>query len=872
MTCPHCQSPLSSPSEVCPACGGAVAVTAPVTEPAGVALLGRDDELREIQDYVNLCVAEQRPGVVLVLGPPGSGKQRLLRESLRGVGAPPGLRVCRGRGPLLGPSPPAQQLAAALALALGLTSEEGHRSPLDEESAARLVRETPPELRRELETELDLWLPGEGMERSSDDAPTLATPPRGLLQAAVTAGPLALLLELPQDAELSLPSQLSALCEALPPGPLLLGLSGPSDLAPSLEGALPADSLVLELGPLGEAEIQALFDTLLDGVVGLPGDLARRAYERSEGRPGRLLAFVHSLVAEGVIRPDAEGWRFEPARYRPFGFPDERSLRQPQAVAGLLAEDRELLRHAAAMGPIFWLEGLAVLARAAHRGEGARSLWRDTPWLSALRTRVEGLVDRGVLIPCEDPRLPQQEAYGFVRRDEQSALLQEVPPGELARQRGLLAEWLASRRPDPPELARLELEAQLLEAAGRQEGACSVLLQAGRIAAERIDLLRAAELLEAARRRCPAEATLLRMEILHSLGALRAASGQEEQALVHFGEMLEWAWALDHRGKGGAAHDRIGRLHRQWGDLDGAMDHFMTAWGLFESVGDEAGVAACIDDIGQIHWLHGHHQEALNYLRRALEQRERLGDQRSVALGLHNLALVLADRGDFAEARAHMEAALEQREALGHIGDITRSLADLGQLFATVGALDRAKELWDEGLTLARSAGDGRQEAVFLLHLGQTAHEAGEDESARRQLEQAVRLAQVHSDTRLQAQGRAQLALALARSEGAAAAESLAEAALATASETGSPSLLATAQRIRAELATAAGDLPLALDLLRAAAKLLEDRVSVAEQLRVLEALHATLLLAVRPQEADATRARLEALRLRTLASRGETV
>ena len=47
--------------------------------------------------------------------------------------------------------------------------------------------------------------------------------------------------------------------------------------------------------------------------------------------------------------------------------------------------------------------------------------------------------------------------------------------------------------------------------------------------------------------------------------------------------MLTVAYRLELRGKGGAAHNRIGRLYREIGSLDDASQHLQTALALFKT-------------------------------------------------------------------------------------------------------------------------------------------------------------------------------------------------------------------------------------------------------------------------------------------------
>ena len=55
-------------------------------------------------------------------------------------------------------------------------------------------------------------------------------------------------------------------------------------------------------------------------------------------------------------------------------------------------------------------------------------------------------------------------------------------------------------------------------------------------------------------------------DTLHDLGSVQELLGQYEAAELYYTEMLKHAWILVHRGKAGAALNKIGRLYRSRGD------------------------------------------------------------------------------------------------------------------------------------------------------------------------------------------------------------------------------------------------------------------------------------------------------------------
>ena len=123
--------------------------------------------------------------------------------------------------------------------------------------------------------------------------------------------------------------------------------------------------------------------------------------------------------------------------------------------------------------------------------------------------------------------------------------------------------------------------------------------------------------------------------------------------------MLELAWKLDLRAKGGVAHNRIGRVYRAIGHLEEAMRHLGTGHALFDSAGDQRGVASSLDDVGKVHWMRGAYDAAERFMSQSLDIRRELGDPRSIALSLNNLGLLLLETGDPDGARERLRESLE---------------------------------------------------------------------------------------------------------------------------------------------------------------------------------------------------------------------
>jgi tetratricopeptide (TPR) repeat protein len=231
-----------------------------------------------------------------------------------------------------------------------------------------------------------------------------------------------------------------------------------------------------------------------------------------------------------------------------------------------------------------------------------------------------------------------------------------------------------------------------------------------------------------------------RIDALHDHGDVLLRAGRVDDALAAFREMLTLAYRLDRKAKGGAAHNRIGRLYRDTGSLDDAGKHLHTAMALFTAAGDERGVASSIDDIGKLHWLRGEYDEALEAMREGLARRRQLADRRSIALSLHNLGLVHQDSGDFKDAVDAFTQAHQIRQEIGDLVGMVTSLNNLGIIAQDQRDFPRALSLLGEALEVAKQIGDRNRTARVLTNIGEVHYRSGNPAEAIQMLQQAEEL------------------------------------------------------------------------------------------------------------------------------------
>jgi tetratricopeptide (TPR) repeat protein len=443
------------------------------------------------------------------------------------------------------------------------------------------------------------------------------------------------------------------------------------------------------------------------------------------------------VAGERQHRHHRHPWRVDAAR----AAGTELSMSVEQAIEArimaLSPEDRDLLEKASVLGSVFWLSGLVALTRAERAPADVRG-WTDDGVRGALERGIASLADRDYLLrlPPGDSSLPGDVEVIFKHNLERDLVVHLADPARRRRLSRIAAQWLEIKLTER-STEQLEFLGQLYQQGGEPRRAAHAFLAAADKARGRYANPQAVDLYKRAIGLFAEDDVGDRFEALHNLGSVLSLVGQNEEAAQQFEAMLRLAWLYDHPSKAGAAHARIGRIHRQRGEYDAALGRFARARELFDRSSDRRGVAATLDDVGIVHYLRGAYPIALEHHRQALAIRRTLGDKRSMALSLANVGRVQNDMGQFQAALDRFKEALELRRAVGDRPGVVASMTDLGSVHEADGKLDAAHDVFTEALRLAREIGDKQGQAVVLARLGAVELELGRPREAVAALEKA---------------------------------------------------------------------------------------------------------------------------------------
>ena len=189
---------------------------------------------------------------------------------------------------------------------------------------------------------------------------------------------------------------------------------------------------------------------------------------------------------------------------------------------------------------------------------------------------------------------------------------------------------------------------------------------------------------------------------------LSYASVRQRQG--NFEEMAEWCErAIEHAEAAGSrpglahayylldmAQTRLGRPSTEFRHL---------ALPIYQEIGDLLGQAKVLNNLGVDAYYEGRWDEAIDLYGRCRAVAQQAGDVVYAAIATNNAAEILSDQGRLDEARAQFEDALRTFRASKWMLGVPLVSSNLGRLAARAGRLDEAEQLLREAIEACRALG-----------------------------------------------------------------------------------------------------------------------------------------------------------------------
>jgi class 3 adenylate cyclase/tetratricopeptide (TPR) repeat protein len=653
-----------------------------VEQDARTPLVGRARELEELKTALVRAREDRTPQLTTLIGVPGIGKSRLVRELFAHVDSIPDLvRWRQGRSLPYGEGVSFWALGEMVKAHAGILETDDSAAaeaklaavvaaaPIDASEHQRLIATLRPLVGLAGEE------PGGGDRRAE-----LFASWRRFFEALAEQTPLVLVFEDLHWSDDDLLDFVDHLVEWATEVPLLVVCTARPELLerrPGWGGGKP-NARTLSLSPLRDEETARLFGVLLERAL-LPAELQAELLARAGGNPLYAEQYARMLVE----REGAE-------------------LTLPETVHGIIAarldaltsEEKGLLQDAAVLGKVFWAGALGAIGGipAERIAELLHGLQRKEFVQRAHRPSVEG-----------------ESEYAFKHLLVRDVAYGQIPRAARAGKHRLAAEWIESMgRPEDQAdlLAHHYLSAIEL---GRAVGADSTALAAR----ARVALREAGDRAAALNAFAPAlrfyRAALDLWEpvdpgyvpLLSKLAHAHADSGQTgAEPLKRARDTLLAAGEVE------AAAEITAKLaHATWfeGNRDGAMQHMEQASALVAERPQSRAKALVLAQRCRFHMLASENEEAQRVGLEALAMIDVLDFDDLRPFLLNSVGVARATAGDL-RGLADLESSIELAEARGSIEAI-RGYLNLGSVIWSLGDLARAQELHRRGLERAREFG-----------------------------------------------------------------------------------------------------------------------------------------------------------------------
>ncbi len=484
----------------------------------------------------------------------------------------------------------------------------------------------------------------------------------------------------------------------------------------------------IDLVPLSRRDSQQLVELILQKVEVFPEELGELIVERADGNPFFIEEVLKILIEEGVIEKSPNRWQVHMYKLKGIKIPQTLSGVLRARLDSLVPDQRSLLQRAAVIGRIFWDRAVDYLVMEENQAMPAREP------LGELRSRE-------IVYKRERSSFDGTQEYLFKHN-----LLREVAyESLLKRQRRIFharaAQWLEratqrSQRTD--EFAALI--AQHYEQSGENQLAVVWHTRAGRQAAASFANAEAVFSYSRAIDLTPLSDTAARYELLLAREKVLDLQGDRQRQASDLESLVILA-------ETSGEEARQAEVALRQANFSFATADFPAAISAAQQAIDKAKVIGAVDQESEGYYLWGRSLdtqmsglEALEILEKALQLARQAKLRRLEAEILMNIGTHFNDKSKTAQAKEYLTSALKIYRQLGNRHGEGKALGNLGVSYWSQGDHTQAKLHFELAGQVIKETGDRRVEGILVGNLGVIATEQLDYAESRRYHMEALRV------------------------------------------------------------------------------------------------------------------------------------
>jgi len=473
----------------------------------------------------------------------------------------------------------------------------------------------------------------------------------------------------------------------------------------------------VELEPLSQLSSRRLVRELLKKLPEVPPELRDLVVERADGNPFYIEELIKALIDDGVILKGEEQWTVDHSRLS--------SVRIPPTLTGVLQSRldalplplQQLLQRVSVVGRIFWD------AAAVHLSQDS-GLENDE-----IRNMLEELRQREMILRREESSFAGAVEYVFRHAILRDVTYETLVPRQRRQLHRGVADWLLEMGGDRAGELTL-LVAEHYERAGEPALAAAHLQRAGEAAIRVSAIDEALSALRRGRELVTAPEHLAeRLRIDVAIGEAYSLRSEYDEARRVLESMLPDARQSGNHLILAKALGHLARVSLWQEDRPAAHRYLDEALPLTRAAGDKRALMFILRQMGNLTIFDKERAQPL--VEESLQLAREIGDSGGECSALNSLGNMHEANGDYARAYEYFKESHQIARDTGYRFLDALTLSNIALVEIALGEYGPAQRSTSAGLKMAREIGDRRLENAFQEAAAWLAVRTGRDEDAR---------------------------------------------------------------------------------------------------------------------------------------------